>query len=109
MELKEELEKIWKSIKSLKENKVDVDTFETKIFEIEQELEGEEDISLPVFFLPQTLKSICAVLVKELEPLVRADHKEIAAAGSLVAMKNSLHEVQMKMNQAVLKEDLKKV
>jgi len=28
----------------LKEDKVDKDTFDTKIYEIEQELEGEEDV-----------------------------------------------------------------
>lgn len=38
-----EFAKLWTAITRLKEGKVDVDTFETKMYEIEQELEGEED------------------------------------------------------------------
>jgi hypothetical protein len=38
------MKKIWAAIKHLKEDKVDIDTFETKIYEIEKELEGEEDV-----------------------------------------------------------------
>lgn len=33
-----EFSKLWTAINRLKENKVDVDTFETKIFEIKEEL-----------------------------------------------------------------------
>jgi hypothetical protein len=41
--------------------------------------------------------------------MVRMHHKEIGAPGSLIAIKNAVHEVQSKMNKTVLKEDLKKV
>lgn len=51
----------------------------------------------------------CVALLKELEPMIRMHHKEIGAPGSLIAIKNAVHEVQSKMNKTVLKEDLKKV
>jgi len=51
----------------------------------------------------------CAALMAELEPMVRNHQKEISSAGSLILIKNSLHELQKKMNETVLKEDLKKV
>ena len=41
--------------------------------------------------------------------MVRAHHKELGGVGSLVALKNAVHEVQSKMNKTILKEDLKKV
>jgi hypothetical protein len=44
IELDEKFKEIWTAISRLKENKVEVDVFETKMFEIEKELQGEEDV-----------------------------------------------------------------
>lgn len=44
-EIEDEIKKCWTAINRLKENKVDKDTFDTKIFEIERELDLEEEIS----------------------------------------------------------------
>lgn len=43
----------------------------------------------------------CAALMAELEPMVRNHQKEISGAGSLTQVKNSLHELQKKMNETV--------
>ena len=50
-----------------------------------------------------------SALLTEIEPLVRGHQKELASIGSLLTFKNSLQELQRKMNETVLKEDLKKV
>jgi hypothetical protein len=50
-----------------------------------------------------------AALVASLEPIVISNKNELLSVGSLVDIKKSVQELQKKANEAILKEDLKKV